>query len=77
GRDELMLGELAATRLGLPESRVALGQTLHFDDRDWTIVGRFSAPNTVMNAEVWLPLTDLQIATNREASLSCVVVTLE
>jgi ABC-type antimicrobial peptide transport system permease subunit len=30
-----------------------------------------------MNAEVWLPLTDLQIATNREASLSCVVVTLE
>lgn len=77
GRDELMLGELAATRLGLPDERVAVGNTVHFDDRDWTIVGRFNAPNTVMNAEVWLPLTDLQIATNREASLSCVVVTLE
>lgn len=77
GRDELMLGELAATRLGLTDERVALGRTLHFDDRDWTIVGRFRAPNTVMNAEVWLPLTDLQIATNREATLSCVVVTLE
>ena len=77
GRDELMLGALAATRLGLPEERVAIGNTLYFDDRDWTIVGRFSAPNTVMNAEVWLPLTDLQIATNREASLSCVVVTLD
>ncbi|MAY74695.1 MAG: hypothetical protein CMJ31_08305 [Phycisphaerae bacterium] len=77
GRDELMLGELAATRLGLPEDRVAIGQTLYFDDRDWTIVGRFSAPNTVMNAEIWLPLTDLQIATNREASLSCVIVTLD
>tara|TARA_Y100000815_G_scaffold221659_1_gene207958 strand:- start:442 stop:1161 length:720 start_codon:yes stop_codon:yes gene_type:complete len=72
-----MLGELAATRLGLPEDRVAIGQTLYFDDRDWTIVGRFSAPNTVMNAEIWLPLTDLQIATNREASLSCVIVTLD
>lgn len=77
GRDELMVGELAATRLGLPPERLAVGQTLRFDDRDWTISGRFRAPNTVMNAEIWLPLTDLQIATNREASLSCVIVTLE
>jgi putative ABC transport system permease protein len=77
GADELMVGELAATRLDLPDKRLSIGQTLHFDDRDWTIVGRFTAPNTVMNAEVWIPLTDLQIATNREASLSCVVVTLE
>ncbi|MGP1272219.1 MAG: ABC transporter permease [Phycisphaerales bacterium] len=77
GRDELMVGQLAATRLDLPDERLAVGQTLHFDDRDWTISGRFSAPNTVMNAEIWIPLTDLQIATNREASLSCVVVTLD
>jgi ABC-type antimicrobial peptide transport system permease subunit len=72
-----MVGELTATRLGLPNERLAIGRTLYFDDRDWTIVGRFSAPNTVMNAEIWLPLTDLQIATNREASLSCVIVTLD
>lgn len=77
GRDEIMVGELAATRLGLSDQRLTLGRTLYFDDRDWTIVGRFSAPNTVMNAEIWIPLTDLQIATNREASLSCVIVTLE
>ncbi len=77
GQDELLVGELAAIRLGLPEERLATGQTLHFDDRDWTIVGRFSAFNTVMNAEIWLPLTDLQIATNREASLSCVIMTLD
>lgn len=77
GQDELMVGALAATRLGLQNDRLAIGQTLHFDDRDWTVVGRFSAPETVMNAEIWLPLTDLQIATNREATLSCVIVTLE
>ncbi|MEQ8770454.1 MAG: FtsX-like permease family protein [Phycisphaerales bacterium] len=77
GRDELMVGELAATRLGVPDERLAIGNTLYFDDRDWTIVGRFRAPNTVMNAEIWLPLTDLQIATNRESSLSCVIVTLD
>ncbi len=77
GLDELIVGQLASTRLGVPYERLAVGQTLHFDDRDWTIVGRFSAPNTVMNAEIWLPLPDLQIATNREASISCVVVTLD
>lgn len=77
GLDELMVGRLAATRLGLPDDRLAIGGTLYFDDRDWTIVGRFSAPSSVMNAEIWLPLTDLQIATNRESSLSCVVVTLD
>jgi putative ABC transport system permease protein len=76
GSDELMVGDLAATRLGVPAERLAVGRTLYFDNRDWTIVGRFSAPNTVMNAEIWIPLTDLQIATNREASLSCVIVTL-
>ncbi|MFK7959879.1 MAG: ABC transporter permease [Phycisphaerales bacterium] len=77
GRDELMLGGLAATRLGVSEEEIAIGRTLHFDGRDWTIVGRFSAPGTVMDAEVWLPLTDLQIATNRQSTLSCVIVTLE
>lgn len=77
GRDELMVGNLAATRLGVPNERLSIGNTLHFDDRDWTIVGHFDAPNTVMNAEIWIPLIDLQIATNREASLSCVIITLD
>lgn len=76
GEDELLVGALAHVRLDLPEPRLAIGQTLNFDNRDWTIVGRFTAPNTVMDAEIWLPLTDLQIATKREASLSCVVVSL-
>lgn len=77
GENELMVGQLAATRLGLPDDRLALGETLWFDNRDWAIVGRFSAPNTVMNAEIWLPLIDLQVATKREASLSCVIVSLD
>lgn len=77
GHDELMVGQLAATRLGLPDADLAVGRTLYFDNRDWTIVGRFAALRTVMNAEIWLPLIDLQIATKREASLSCVVASLD
>jgi putative ABC transport system permease protein len=77
GLDEIMVGGLAATRLGVADERLAVGRTLYFDNRDWTIVGRFRAPNTVMDAEIWLPITDLQIATKRESSHSCVIVTLD
>lgn len=77
GAEELLVGSLAATRMGMTDDELAIGNTLHFDNRDWTIVGRFSAPNTVLDAEIWLPLTDLQIATKREASLSCVFVSLD
>ena len=76
GRDELIVGTQAGTRLGLPEQRLALGQTLFFDERAWTIVGRFEAPGTVMEAEIWTPLSDLQIAAQRD-NLSCVVLTLD
>ena len=77
GEDELMIGSLVATRLGLAEDQLKIGDTLYFDNRDWTITGHFAAPNTVMAAEIWLPLTDLQIATKRESSLSCVIVSLD
>ena len=77
GADELMAGALAATRLGLPEHRLAIGERLYLDGRPFAIVGRFAAPRTVMDAEVWVPLPDLQVATRREATLSSVVLALE
>lgn len=76
GGDELMVGRFAATRLGVAESALAIGGRLWFDNHSWLIVGRFAAPQTVMDAEIWAPLTDLQIATKRD-TLSCVVATLE
>ncbi len=77
GADELLVGALAHVRLGVQAARLEVGQTLYFHGRDWTIVGRFQAPGSVQEAEIWLPLTDLQIATRREASLSCVIVSVE
>jgi putative ABC transport system permease protein len=76
GRDEILIGSLVATKMSLPDDRLAVGKSLFFDDRTWTIAGTFEAPNTVMEAEVWVPLTDLQIAARRD-NLSCVVMTLD
>lgn len=75
GEYEMMVGELTATRLGVADEDLAIGKSLWFDNRAWTITGHFAAPQTVMNAEIWVPLTDLQIATRRE-TLSCVVLSL-
>ena len=77
GADELLVGALAATRMSLDDDAVAIGRTLYLDGRPFAIVGRFAAPRTVMNAEVWVPLPDLQIATRRESTLSAVVLGLE
>jgi putative ABC transport system permease protein len=77
GHEEIMVGALASTRLGVADDRLSIGRTIHFDNRDWTIVGRFRAPSTVMDAEIWIPIIDLQIATKREASISSVVVSLD
>ncbi|MCH8215752.1 MAG: ABC transporter permease [Planctomycetes bacterium] len=76
GHDEVMVGQLAATRIGWQPEALEVGKTLWFDNRPWTIVGAFSASGTVMDAEIWCPLTDLQIAAKRD-SLSCVILTLD
>ena len=75
GEDEVMVGQLAATRIGWSNNELQTASRIWFDNRPWTVVGRFAAPNTVMDAEIWCPLTDLQIAAKRD-SLSCVVLTL-
>lgn len=76
GRDEVMVGALAASRLGVPADALAVGNTIWFDRRTWTIVGRFEVRGSVMDAELWCPLRDLQI-TARRNNLSCVVMTLD
>lgn len=75
GHNEMMVGRLVATRLGARPEDLAPGKALWFDNRPWTITGRFDAPGTVMNAEIWTPLNDLMVATRR-TTISCVVASL-
>ncbi len=76
GHNELIAGALTADKLGIPESDLAIGKALVFEEQEWTIVGRFIAPGAVMNAELWTAITDLQVATQRN-TLSAVFMTLD
>lgn len=75
GCDELLVGALAHARLGVADAELAVGRSLWFDGRPWRIVGRFEAPGTVMESELWTAVTSLQIAAKR-STVSCVVLTL-
>jgi len=75
GPFELMVGSLAATRMGIPAADVRVGATIELERRAFTIVGRFSAPGTAYEAEMWGRLGDVMLATRRE-DVSCVVLRL-
>ena len=76
GPFELMVGGLVATRMGMDPAELAVGRTIRLEERDWMIVGRFAAPGTVLEAEMWARLDDVMVATRRE-DVSCVVLRLE
>lgn len=76
GYHEIILGGLARDKMNLSHNQLSVGKTLIFAKQKWTIVGEFQAKGTVMDAEIWVPLNDLQIATRRNG-ISCVVATLD
>ena len=73
---ELMVGQLAWRKLGLPPEDLLPGKSLRLDGAEMTISGTFAAPGTVMEAEVWAALGDLHMLAQRE-SVSCVVLRLD
>lgn len=76
GNDEILVGRLAATKLGVEPDVLAVGRSIWFDDKQWKIVGRLEAPGTVMDAEIWAPLDDLKTSAKRD-TISIVVVALD
>lgn len=75
GPGEVMVGSLAHRKLGVPESDTALGQKIKFGRAEFTISGRFTAPGTVLESEIWFDRNDLSTLTQRDA-LSSVVLRL-
>lgn len=75
GPKEIVVGALAAARMGLRPEEVAIGKTLPIERQEFTIVGHFAAPGTIYEAELWARLPDVMLATKRE-DVSCVVLRL-
>jgi len=72
---EVMVGALAARKLGVDPSVLSIGSVISVDGVALTVAGKFEAPGTVMEAEAWAPLSDLLAIAQRD-TLSCVVLRL-
>jgi len=71
---EVLVGRLAAAKLGLRSADVAVGRSLLVDGKPWKIVGHFAAPGTVLESEIWCPLDDLKALRRRTATISLVAL---
>ena len=76
GPNEIMVGRLAAAKLGAEDSELAIGKSIELEGRHWTISGLFSAGGSVFESELWCRLDDLQQAMKRQ-DLSIVAVTCQ
>jgi putative ABC transport system permease protein len=72
---EVMVGRMAATKLGTDAGELAVGKTIRFEGREWKISGTFTAGGSAFESEVWCRLDDLQQALKRQ-DLSLVSVTI-
>lgn len=75
GAGEVMVGRMAAAKLGVSQKDVAIGRTLSFEGKKWRISGMFTAAGSAFESEIWCRLDDLQQAMKRQ-DLSLVAVTL-
>lgn len=73
---EVLVGRLAHTKLGVAKELLNIGNTLEIEGQKWRISGEFVAPGTALEAEIWLPLSELMTQIKRD-TLSCAVVTLK
>jgi putative ABC transport system permease protein len=72
---EVIVGRMAAAKLGATAGELAVGQTIELEGREWTISGVFSAAGAAFESEIWCRLDELQQAMKRQ-DLSLVAVTL-
>ena len=63
---EVLVGRLAATKLGWSEADLAIGRALSFEGREWKVSGTFAAAGGVLESELWCPLDELSQAMKRQ-----------
>jgi putative ABC transport system permease protein len=73
---EVMVGRLAATKLGVSAEELAIGKNIFMEGQSWRISAVFTACGSVFESEVWCRLDDLQQSMKRQ-DLSLVAMTLD
>ena len=73
---EVLVGKLAPAKLGYDAQELAIGKTIMFEGRTWTISGHFVSGGSALESEIWCRLPDFQQALKRQ-DLSVVALMLK
>lgn len=73
---EVMIGQLAAAKMGVRPEELSIGQHIRFEGHTWRISGHFRAGGSAFESELWCRLPDFQQALKRQ-DLSVVAVLLQ
>ncbi|GAB5442202.1 MAG: ABC transporter permease [Fuerstiella sp.] len=63
---EVLVGRLAAAKIGIPAEALSVGQKIQFEGGTWTVSGTFAADGAAWESELWCLLDDFQTATKRQ-----------
>jgi ABC-type lipoprotein release transport system permease subunit len=63
---EVIAGRLAASKLGVDEAALAVGRTVRFEGAAFRVAGRFAAPGTTIESEIWTPVNELKGLVRRD-----------
>ena len=74
GPGEVLVGRLVPAKLGVAAADVAVGRSITIEGKPWRVSGRFAAPGTLLEAEVWCRLDDLKAAVKRPNDVSVVAM---
>ncbi|MEM6674531.1 MAG: ABC transporter permease [Planctomycetota bacterium] len=66
GPGEVIVGVLAAAQMGTSPSDLDVGRTVGFEGAEFEVVGRFVAPGTTLEGELWTPLSPLRGIAQRD-----------
>lgn len=72
---EILVGRMAATKVGAEQGELAIGNTIKLENREWRISGVFSAGGAAFESELWCRLDELQQAMKRQ-DLSIVAIAM-
>lgn len=78
GPGDVLVGRLAAAKLGYRADTLRVGAEIVFEGRPWRVSGRFAAAGSALESELWCPLDDLHRAMRRDdKSLSLVALLIK
>lgn len=76
GAGEVIVGTLAAAKMGVDPADLAPGQQVRFEGQTWRISGQFQAGGSAFESELWCRLPDFQQALKRQ-DLSLVALLMQ